>query len=159
MPRATLDEAVVVVEDVARAVVEHALAAPKGREGLEGVQRSWRVRRLQVPAEPARVRAVVEEREVLSEKSKLSATSSSAFRRVSYQFWPIFDASHLSFDAFHLPQLVRQASVCAPAGPSILRTRQPRWQKAAMLLRCLAFRLSFKPRNTFYASRSGTWPK
>lgn len=54
--RAALDEAVVVVEDVARAVVEHALAAPKGREALEGVQRAWRVRRFQVPAETARVR-------------------------------------------------------------------------------------------------------
>mmetsp|Transcript_50958 Transcript_50958/g.148389 ORF Transcript_50958/g.148389 Transcript_50958/m.148389 type:complete len:896 (-) Transcript_50958:333-3020(-) len=60
---ATLHEAVVLVADVASAVVEHPGVAAEGREAHEGVQLGRCVGRLQVPAEAARVGRVVEELE------------------------------------------------------------------------------------------------
>mmetsp|Transcript_81723 Transcript_81723/g.196017 ORF Transcript_81723/g.196017 Transcript_81723/m.196017 type:complete len:508 (-) Transcript_81723:32-1555(-) len=64
VPGAALHEAVVVVEDVPGAVVEHPGAAPECRERQEVVQRGWGVGRLQVPPEPRGVHRVVEEGEV-----------------------------------------------------------------------------------------------
>ena len=39
-------------------------------------------------------------------------------------------------DPLKAPRFTALSSVCAPATPAILRTRHPRWQPAARLLRC-----------------------
>ena len=60
-PRVTLDDPVVFVQNVARAVVEPARAAAKGHELQERVEREVRARRFQVPADAACVGRVAEE--------------------------------------------------------------------------------------------------
>ena len=47
----TLNEPVIIVEDVASAVVEHARGASESCEVLEDIQGGWGVGRLQVPPE------------------------------------------------------------------------------------------------------------
>lgn len=64
MPRAAFDEAMIIVKDVARAVVEHASAAAEGGELVEGVQGRWCMRWLQMPSKAGGMCRVVEERQI-----------------------------------------------------------------------------------------------